>query len=271
MATSAPPSLKAGNSDGGTEPQSSEPAPSSSAGLDTTVIVMRPETIKPQLNRGKAMFSTSLGTQPQRKLRGLRRTSVIARSDKVQDVVVAAGFWRDKYPYQCFCIFPGGDWKIEDFWDEEDIHLDTDSFCREVLRFIERDNCVRAQQYSQEWAKMYPERLSILGGDMTKLYDTQDPLSVVDKIFVNNETQIYPPIFLWHAAHIIRKAMLTVKGVELPLKSMALEVLVKDQNDAVAQTISDMSAAVGGLPALPTMGSNASMNTGKRSQKPRAN
>ncbi|KAF3008737.1 hypothetical protein E8E13_009908 [Curvularia kusanoi] len=261
MANSAPPSLQAENPNGGSEPQISEPVLPSSADSDTTVIATRPETIKSQLIRGKAIFSTCLGTQPQRKLRGPRRTPVIARSDKVRDVVVAAGFWRDKYPYQYFCIFPGGDWKTEDFWDEEDIHLETDSFCREVLRFIERDNCVRAQQYSQEWAQMYPERLSILGGDMTKLYDTQDPLFVVDKIFVNNETHIYPPIFLWHAAHIIRKAMLTVKGVELPLKSMALEALVKDQNNAVTKANSDMSAAVGGLAALPTMGSNASMNT----------
>lgn len=268
MTSTAPPSPQAEKPKEGYTPQSSEPVVSSPAHLDTTVIVIRPEPTKPQLNRGSAIFSTNLGSRPQRKLCGPCRMPVIARSDRIRDIVAAAGFWRDKYPYQYFCIFPGRDWKIEDLWDEEDIHLETNNFCREVLRFIERDNCVRAQQYSQEWAQLYPERLSILGGNMTKLYDTHDPLSVVDKIFINNERQFYPPVFLWHTAHIIRKAMLTVKGVLLPLKGMALEGLTKAQKDAVAHNNSDISAAVGSSVA---MTSNTPMNDSKIMHKPHEN
>ena len=135
------------------------------------------------------MFSTDLGRRALRRLQGPSHPPVIVKSDRIHAVVTAAGIWRNKYPYQYMCIFPQGGWRIDDLWDEEDIHIDTESFCKETLYFIERDNCVRAQKYAQDWSKMHPERLPIVGGDMSELYDKASPLFVVDKIFVNGEMQ----------------------------------------------------------------------------------
>jgi hypothetical protein len=163
------------------------------------------------------MFSTNLGRRALRRLQGPSHPPVIVKGNKIHAVVAAAGIWRNKYPYQYMCIFPQGGWQIGDLWDEEDIHIDTESFCKETLCFIERDNCVRAQKYAQDWSKMHPERLPIVGGDMSELYDKANPLSIVDKIFINGETQKYPPIFLWHVAHMMRGAILFVKGARLPV------------------------------------------------------
>lgn len=166
------------------------------------------------------MFSTDLGRKALRKLQGPPYAPVIVHSNIVPDVVNAASLWRSKYPFQYLCIFPHAGWEIGDLWDEEDIHLETESFCKQVLQFIERDNGVRAQKFAQDWSDMYPERLSIVGGDMTELYDKSNPLSIVDEIFVNEESRQYPPIFLWHVAHIMRTAMLAVKGVKLLVKDL---------------------------------------------------
>lgn len=146
----------------------------------------------------------------------------------IADVAIAADFWRHKYPYQYYSIFPGSGLKVNDLWDEYDIHLETENFCKEVLRFIEGDNATRAHKYSQEYVHVHPERLSTIGGNMTKLYDKCDPISVVDKIFVNNEKQTFPPVFLWHTAHHIRRAMLAVKGIKPPNKVLVSESSMGD-------------------------------------------
>lgn len=214
----------------------SEQATTLSACSDKILTSTCSEPMHKQLGRGSAMFSTGLGLRPQRKLRGPPHVPVIVRSDMVRDVVTAAAFWRNKYPYQYSCVFPKAGWNIDDLWDEEDIHLDTERFCKEVLRFIERDNGVRAQMYSQEWAKLHPHRLAILGGDMNELYDKIHPLAIVDKIFVNNERQTYPPIFLWHVAHLMRTAMLAVKGIELLVKEVAADNPTMDHDNFVTRT-----------------------------------
>lgn len=164
------------------------------------------------------MFSTDLGRLAPRKLQGPPYTPVIVRSDRVQDVVTAAQLWLKKYPVQYLCIFPQSGWQIGDLWDEQDIHLETESFCKEVLKFIERDNYIRARDYAHQWSKTYPERLDVVGADMSVLYDPNDHLSIVDKIFVNGEMDLYPRIFLWHVAHNMRTAMLEVKGMRVPTK-----------------------------------------------------
>lgn len=205
------------------------------------------------------MFSTGLGARPQRKLLGPPNVPVIVRSNMIADAAVAADFWRHKYPYQYFSIFPGSGLKINDLWDEHDIHLETENFCKHVLRFIEGDNATRARKYSQEYVHLHPERLSIIGGDMTKLYDKCDPISIVDKIFVNNEKQTFPPIFLWHTAHHIRRAMLAVKGNNLPNKVLVSEISTGVQDNLVVQ--GDPHAPTVG--AMPTATTNASMDSKK--------
>ena len=201
------------------------------------------------------MFSTDLGRLAPRRLQGPPHVPVLARSDMVRDVITAAGLWRNKYPYQYLCIFPRCGWRISDLWDEEDIHLETEPFCKEVLQFIERDNCVRAQKYAQDWSKMHPECLPIVGGDMTELYDKSDPLSIVNRIFVNEERREYPPIFLWHVAHIMRTTMLTVKGTKL----QALEVVNvyehvgMGQETPLARSTAHIPATAGVTATLPTV------------------
>jgi hypothetical protein len=206
------------------------------------------------------MFSTGLGARPQRKLLGPSNVPVIVRGgNMIADVAVAADFWRHKYPHQYFSIFPGSGLKINDLWDEHDIHLETENFCKHVLRFIEGDNATRAHKYSREYVHLHPERLSTIGSDMTTLYDKGDPISVVDKIFVNNEKQTFPPIFLWHTAHHIRTAMLAVKGIKLPNKVLVSEISMGIQNNLLVQ--SDPHAPKAG--AMPTATANASIDSKK--------
>lgn len=197
-------------------PVQSSPSP---AGSDKTITPPLPDDIvvpQPQLGPGSAMFSTDLGKRAPRKLQGPPYAPVIVRSDRIHGVLMTAAVWRNKYPYQYLCIFPQSGWQIGDLWDEEDVHLETESFCKELLQFIERDVCVRAQNFAQHWSRQHPERLHIVGGDLVEIYDKENHLSIVDKIFVNGEQQEYPPIFLWHVAHTMRTAMLAVKGVKLP-------------------------------------------------------
>ena len=196
-------------------------SPASPTGSDNTVTQPQPSPAtnsEPQLGQGSAMFSTDLGMCAPRRLQGPGYPSVVVKSDKIYAVATAAGHWRAKYPYQYMCILPQGKWQIGDLWDEEDIYIDTASFCKAVLSFIEQDNCIRAKKYAHEWSKQHLERLSVLGGDMSELYNKANPLSIVHKIFTTEERQLYPPIFLWHVAHIMRVAMLAVKGVKLPAK-----------------------------------------------------
>ncbi|KAG9196993.1 hypothetical protein G6514_002709 [Epicoccum nigrum] len=245
MVSTASPLLTAAVSSEGQASQASEPATAAPTVSDNTVTPKEPDIS--HFGRESAMFSTGLGARPQHKLLGHPNIPVIVRSGNIiSDVAVAAEFWRHKYPYQYLSIFPGSGLKINDIWDEYDIHLETENFCKQVLRFIEGDNATRAQKYSQDYIHLHPERLSIIGGDMTKLYDKCDPISVVDKIFVNNERQTFPPVFLWHTAHHIRRAMLAVKGIKLPNKVLVSENNLNVQSGFYAPT------TTGALVTMPT-------------------
>ncbi|KZM19209.1 nucleic acid binding [Ascochyta rabiei] len=213
----------------------------SSAGSDKTITSPpapnSTAVVEPQLGPGSAMFSTDLGRRAPRKLQGPPYAPVIARSDMVQGVLIAAAGWQ-----------------IGDLWDEEDIHLETESFCKELLRFIEYDVYVRAKKYAQDWSRVHPERLCIVGGDMTDLYDTNNHLSVVDNIFVNGEQQEYPPIFLWHVAHTMRAAILEIKGVRLQVKA-AVGVpkhLDMEHEEPVVDGTAQVPATAKGTTKLPT-------------------
>ncbi|XPS72177.1 hypothetical protein M3J09_004343 [Ascochyta lentis] len=258
----APPSVAATSSDD-LVPDISKVSPTSS---EKTVTPPPPSSIavvEPQLGHGSAMFSTDLGRRAPRRLQGPPYVPVIARSDRVQGVLVAAGMWRHKHPQQYLSIFPQAGWQIGDLWDEEDIHLETESFCEELLRFIERDVYVRAKNLAEEWSRMYPERLQIVGGDITGLYDKNDHLSIVDKIFVHGEQQEYPPVFLWHVAHTMRAAMLETKGMKLPVKTAIVvpEHLNRGHEKPVVRGTAQVPATAEGtvtLPIAPSTRANSS-------------
>ncbi|KAF2629709.1 hypothetical protein BU25DRAFT_272384 [Macroventuria anomochaeta] len=265
MGDIAPPPLEAASSNDELASKGSELSTTSPAGSDKTLTPPRlrsTSNVEPQLGGGSAMFSTDLGRRAPRRFQSPPYAPVLVRSDIVRDVVTAAGYWRSKYPHQYLCIFPRAGWQIGDLWDKEDVHRETEPFCKEVLRFIERDNCVRAQNYVQDWSKLHPERLPIVGGDMTELYDKSNPLSVVDKIFVNEERRQYPPIFLWHVAHIMRTTMLTVKGAKLPVKKPSVpERLDTGHKDPVAHGTAPIPATVEGTAILPVASSTTATSS----------
>jgi hypothetical protein len=162
---------------------------------------------------GRALFSTELGTRPQRDLRGPPFPPVIVRGDKVAGVVQTALHWRKKFPQICWTVFPQCGWMVEDFWDAEDIHVDTREHLTEVLTFLSRDNLWCASRFAEDWSRANTEQVAkILGvGDLKGSYDPKDHLAIVDKLFVNGETADKPREFLWHVAHIMRTALVEVR------------------------------------------------------------
>jgi len=132
---------------------------------------------------------------------------VIVRSEKVTGVVYYANYWRNKHPKIYHCFFPESGWTISDLWDNADIHLESPGFLEEVLRFICQDNAVRANHYVVQWSKAHPEKLDMIGGDMSQIYDIHYPAAIVDMIFTDGETEQYPHMFLWHVFHNMRICM----------------------------------------------------------------
>ncbi|KAL1792765.1 hypothetical protein ACET3X_009272 [Alternaria dauci] len=152
---------------------------------------------------GQAFFSTGLGARAPRSL-GDIRPPVIARS--VQDpafVVQAASYWQIKYKSQCLCILPSQGWTIEDLWDAEDIHVEGRTFCEEMLTFISRSTYYWADRFARDWARAHPDRVDFTGLEMGNVYNTNDPLDIVDKIFIFGEPVDFPRVFLWHVAYIL--------------------------------------------------------------------
>jgi hypothetical protein len=162
---------------------------------------------------GLALFSTELGTRLPRNLKGPPFPPIIVRSNKVAGVVDTALFLRKKFGHISWTIFPQCGWTIEDFWDAEDIHVDTREHCTEVLKFLSQDNFWCARRFAEDWSRANPEQVVKTVGltDMKSIYDSNDPLAVVDKIFVNGEMADKPREFLWHAAHIMRTTLVEIR------------------------------------------------------------
>lgn len=186
--------------------------PTSSALSDKALIESPVSSNGDKKSRGSAIFSTGLGRRAPRGFQQPGFFQPIARSDMVMDVVVGAGHLLREYPYQYMEVFPQQGWKINDLWDDHDIQTEGEGYFIELLGFLERDNVVRAEKYACDYAHKYPERLNLIGGDIAGLYDKTNPLSIVDKIFVNGESRDFPPVFLWKVAHVLRTNMLAVKA-----------------------------------------------------------
>lgn len=167
-----------------------------------------------------ALFSTNGGQHDPRELtKPANYPPVIVHSNGMKDVVDFAAHWRRKLPNQYHCIFPGCGYHITDFWDAHDIHSETPQFLEEVLRFIQHENLHFARQYAVEWATKNRERLSVVAAD--DIYDPQNPISCVDKIFINGETETVPRPFLWHTANIMRMGMLNAAAQQQAAESAA--------------------------------------------------
>jgi hypothetical protein len=239
--------------------QSASPAPS-----DKTVTappVSSNGNSKPQSQpcQRSAIFSTDLGRRAPRGLQQPGGFQPIARSDLVKDVIVGAGHLLRKYPYQYLNIFPQQGWQIGDLWDEHDIQIEGESYFTELLGFIERDNVVRVQKYASEYAQKYPERLHLIGDDISGLYDKANPLSIVNKIFVNGESQNFPPSFLWKVAHFLRTHMCAVKAMTEPPQDPASAPArsVMDHGDSAVHSAVHTPALVEASASVPVATSNA--------------
>jgi hypothetical protein len=175
-----------------------------------------------------ALFSTELGTRPQRKAPSPPHAPPIARSNPVQAVVQTSEFWRRKLTRASLSIFPDGGWAIEDLWDAEDIHIYTPDHCREVLTFMSRDNVYCAISLADEVSRKYPEHVvkTIALSSMEGIYDDTKPFSFLDEIFVHGESAAYPRQFLWHTARIMRASVLENRANE----QLAARPLVVQQN-----------------------------------------
>ncbi|KAI8934671.1 hypothetical protein NX059_008363 [Plenodomus lindquistii] len=191
-----------------------ERAPTQFKDMEPSVTV--PAQINPKAQEfspgcGLAIFSTELCTRAKRELQGHLRPPVIVRSDGVKGVVDAARNWQARFKVQCLCIFPGQGWTVSDLWDAVDVQLDTPSFCQEMLTFISRDTYHAARRFATDWIRAYPDRLPVVASDMAELHTTNDPFSMVDKIYSEGERGAFPRTFLWHVAHMMRASVLEMR------------------------------------------------------------
>ncbi|KAF3052215.1 hypothetical protein E8E11_010224 [Didymella keratinophila] len=239
--------------------------PESPAPSDKTVTappVSSNDDIKqqPQPGRRAAIFSTDLCRRPPRGLQQLGCFQPIVRSNLEEDAYVAAGRLRKKYPYQYLSIFPHQGWLISDFWDDHDIQIEGKNYSTAVLNIIANHNAIQVPQFAREYAEKHPERLNLIGGNIAGLYDKSDPLSIVDKIFVNGETRGYPPAFLWKVAYVLRTKMLAVKAISEPPKHPVSDPARSDadQQDLVVHSAEHAPASVTAPAKVPVATSTAS-------------
>lgn len=158
-----------------------------------------------------AYFSTNAGEKPPRKAPGPPYPPVIVRGgDEAEGVWMFANYWRVKHPdlyHQVFHCDPP--WAITDLWDDYDIHLETPEFLKKALYFIGNDNFIRARDYAVEWSRKNKKRLDSIARDMPHWGDPNDPLAIVNKIFIDGERQQYPRAFLFRVLSMMMQSMRT--------------------------------------------------------------
>jgi hypothetical protein len=203
-------------------PETTSQQPTSTdAGSDTAKMTTRPaqDAIRnPKFGPGvrQAFFSTGLGARVPHEL-GPIRMPVLARSSSGPEAVVAAAkYWMTKYKDQCLCILPNQGWVVEDLWDAEDLHMEGKRFCEEMLNYISRSSYWAAKHFADNWAKAHPGRVDFGGAlPLGSVYDLNDPLPVVDQIFIFNEIVGFPRPFLWHVAFLLISTWHALNSVDL--------------------------------------------------------
>lgn len=189
--------------------------------------------IVPMPHTNQAVLTTDLGRQSYHPAPGPPGPPLVVRSDKMQGVADFAQRMFANSREQYLGYFPECGWTIYDLWDSVDIAIDSPPFLEEVLKYITFDNVHRMRAYAVEWSEKNRDRLDFIGGDLTSVYDPNDHLAIVDKIFINGEMNAYPRIFLWHVAHFMRTGMM---NVALKKQAMATATNVKANDNHAGKT-----------------------------------
>ena len=72
-----------------------------------------------------------------------------------------------------------------------------------MLTFISRSSYYWADRFARDWARAHPDRVDFTGLEMGNVYNTNDSLDIIDKIFIFGEPIDFPRVFLWHVAYIL--------------------------------------------------------------------
>ncbi|EAT84883.2 hypothetical protein SNOG_07417 [Parastagonospora nodorum SN15] len=156
----------------------------------------------------RALFSTDLGKRAKNSV-STPPPPVIVRSNKALSVMETVDFWRRKYPHFAWSIFPESGWTVEDLWDAADIHVETRDHCKEVLYLLCKDNAVTAGLFARDWSLKNTEQFVkfMAMHEKVGMSDPQDPLGLVDMLFVNGEFKNWPRKFLWHTTQALRTSV----------------------------------------------------------------
>ncbi|KAE8846126.1 hypothetical protein HRS9139_00693 [Pyrenophora teres f. teres] len=152
---------------------------------------------------GQAFFSTERGTRALRPVSQVAIPPIARGRNDPATVVRAARYWQEKYPRECLCLLPTQGWTIEDLWDAEDLHVEDREFCEQILAFISQETCDIAHLFAYNWVHAHPDRVDFTGLRMGNVYNADDPLEIIDQIFIFGEPNLYSRVFLWHVAHIM--------------------------------------------------------------------
>jgi hypothetical protein len=94
--------------------------------------------------------------------------------------------------------------------------------------------------------------LDFIAGEVPRMYNSKDPLSVVNKIFIDGETQSYPCEFLWHVANMIRTGMVTAAlKPQVTTAADTVHDVQKVDNNWAGNRVLDTKSVVNAKPNIP--------------------
>ncbi|KAH7116944.1 hypothetical protein B0J11DRAFT_583648 [Dendryphion nanum] len=218
--------------------------PPDAAEMEKQTVVTN-EPLEPLAWYGKAVFSTDLGRRSPREP-PFPLPPTIARGLYVwEGFAQESWYWFRRYRHHYLCFFPGCGHTIHDLFDKDFIHRNDPSWVERLLEFIMNGNMVYSETYATDWVAKHPEHVDIMCSDIfgSGLYDPQHPLDVIDKLFVNGETEDFPRHFLYRTMNVIRKRHLGNKQYSLPEASSMSEKAKETTNAQVESTSTVVESA----------------------------
>ncbi|KAI9709942.1 MAG: hypothetical protein M1820_003020 [Bogoriella megaspora] len=170
---------------------------------------------------GPAIFSTNLGQHPQRDAPD-PLPPVVAHSSPRETVWVWAERLMKQYPRQCRDILRGG-FRLHDYFDGHDIHVQSPRFLWNVLDTIAFFNAGAIDNFNVQWSNVHrSDKLLAISSQMH-----------FEEAFTQEEREIYGDIFLECAFKRIRHALWQFHEFQ---QSMAGSILFEpNQEESVAK------------------------------------